>query len=138
MKRSLTRRSFLKLGVITSGITVIQACAGEQPQSPAATAPAPAATAPAAAGSSAPKKGGQLKIASSSDLASFEPTIQLWPNIPLLCNLYDTPIQYDSKMTPQPYLATSWEPAADGLSIKMALRKGVKFHTGRDFTAEDV
>ena len=37
-----------------------------------------------------------------------------------------------------PALATSWKVSADGLTIDFVLRKGVKFHNGDPFTAEDV
>ncbi len=37
-----------------------------------------------------------------------------------------------------PGLATSWESHEDGLGWRFHLRKGVKFHSGRDFTAKDV
>src|SRR5574341_1115312 len=56
-----------------------------------------------------PKKGGQLKIGQPGDLSAFEPAIQLPAAFPLLFNLFDTPIQYDRKMVPQPYLVTGWE-----------------------------
>lgn len=35
-----------------------------------------------------------------------------------------------------PELAVSWEPGADGKSLVLGLRKGVKFHDGSDFNAE--
>lgn len=38
----------------------------------------------------------------------------------------------------EPRLATSWEPNADGSVWTFHLRKGVKFHDGTDFDAEDV
>lgn len=39
---------------------------------------------------------------------------------------------------PTPALAVSWEQPKDGLSITFNLRKGVKWHDGKPFTAEDV
>ncbi|MDP9891064.1 peptide/nickel transport system substrate-binding protein [Variovorax boronicumulans] len=47
-------------------------------------------------------------------------------------------LRYDAKFNPQPLLATSWQVSADGLKYTFKLRPGVKFHDGRDFTAEDV
>jgi peptide/nickel transport system substrate-binding protein len=38
----------------------------------------------------------------------------------------------------KPVLATKWTPAADGRSIAFELRRGVKWHDGRDFTSADV
>jgi peptide/nickel transport system substrate-binding protein/microcin C transport system substrate-binding protein len=39
---------------------------------------------------------------------------------------------------PIPALAVSWEEPKDGLTITFNLRKGVKWHDGKPFTAEDV
>lgn len=52
--------------------------------------------------------------------------------------LYDfvVGITPDGKLAPG--LATSWEISPDGLSWTFDLRKGVKFHNGDDFTADDV
>ena len=41
-------------------------------------------------------------------------------------------------LTPKPELAESWKFSADFASITMKLRAGVKFHSGRAFTAQDV
>lgn len=53
-------------------------------------------------------------------------------------NIFDALVVYDEKMQPQPSLATSWEIAPDGKSIRFNLRKGVKWHDGIDFTSADV
>ena len=47
-------------------------------------------------------------------------------------------IDYDDKLTPQPMLAESWDVSSDLTQIKLNLRKGVQFHTGREFTSDDV
>ncbi|MGV3576284.1 MAG: ABC transporter substrate-binding protein [Devosia sp.] len=47
-------------------------------------------------------------------------------------------LTYDENFEPQPLLATEWEVAEDGLRYAFKLREGVKWHDGKDFTAEDV
>ena len=41
-------------------------------------------------------------------------------------------------MEVEPELATAWEPDADLKVWEITLREGVKFHNGRDMTADDV
>jgi ABC-type transport system substrate-binding protein len=55
--------------------------------------------------------------------------------------MYDNLIRRDPRDSGQsiiPDLAHSWEIAKDGKTYTFFLRKGVKFHDGGDFTAEDV
>src|SRR4029450_9053076 len=55
--------------------------------------------------------------------------------------MYDNLIRRDPRDSGQsfiPELAHSWEIAKDGKTYTFLLRKGVKFHDGGDFTAEDV
>ncbi|WP_252721020.1 ABC transporter substrate-binding protein, partial [Acinetobacter baumannii] len=44
-------------------------------------------------------------------------------------------LDYSFDLTPQPQLATSWAVSADGLEYQFNLRRGVKWHDGRDFTS---
>ncbi len=47
-------------------------------------------------------------------------------------------LDYGFGLTPRPQLATSWSASDDGLQYTFALRRGVKWHDGRDFTSADV
>jgi len=52
--------------------------------------------------------------------------------------LFDGLVQYDGSLTITPAIAQSWKGSRDGLSWVFQLRKGVKFHNGREVTADDV
>lgn len=47
-------------------------------------------------------------------------------------------LTYDFNMQPIPQLATSWSVSPDGKEYRFQLRKGVKWHDGKDFTSADV
>ncbi|NTJ36309.1 ABC transporter substrate-binding protein [Agrobacterium rhizogenes] len=47
-------------------------------------------------------------------------------------------LTYDKDFNPQPLLATEWKVSDDGLRYWFKLREGVKWHDGKDFTADDV
>ncbi|MFT3959843.1 ABC transporter substrate-binding protein [Propionivibrio sp.] len=47
-------------------------------------------------------------------------------------------LTYDQKLNPKPQLATAWSVAKDGLQYRFDLRKGVKWHDGKEFTSADV
>lgn len=52
--------------------------------------------------------------------------------------IYDTLTRYDDDFKVQPMLAESWEQTPDARQLTLKLRKGVTFHTGREFTSDDV
>ena len=52
--------------------------------------------------------------------------------------IFATPIRFDDKWNPQPYLAESWTIAENGKSITLNLRKNATFHDGKPITSEDV
>jgi peptide/nickel transport system substrate-binding protein len=47
-------------------------------------------------------------------------------------------LKYDQDLKPQPQLATAWQVSPDGKTYTFTLRRGVKWHDGRDFTSADV
>jgi peptide/nickel transport system substrate-binding protein len=59
-------------------------------------------------------------------------------NFSFIRALYNMLVRLDKDLNPQPELATSWQFSPDGLSMTLKLRQGVKFHSGREFTSEDV
>lgn len=55
-----------------------------------------------------------------------------------LTTIYEKLVELDNGYQPVPVLAESWESNQDGSVWTFHLRKGVKWHDGRDFTAKDV
>jgi peptide/nickel transport system substrate-binding protein len=51
--------------------------------------------------------------------------------------LFNTLVNLDAKLQPVPELAESWSFENDRLTLTLSLRRGVKFHSGRSFTADD-
>jgi oligopeptide transport system substrate-binding protein len=52
--------------------------------------------------------------------------------------LFDGLVQFDQTLTISPALAQFWRASRDGLTWTFTLRKGVRFHHGREVTADDV
>src|SRR5262245_30804437 len=73
-----------------------------------------------------------------NDFRKFDPHDLSFANFTLQQNLYDTLIRYDQRLKPLPGLAERWTVAPDGQSVTLSLRKGVKFHSGKDLIAADV
>ena len=53
-------------------------------------------------------------------------------------NIFEGLTRISEKGVIGPMLASSWDISSDGLTYTFKLKKGVKFHDGSDFTAEDV
>ena len=53
-------------------------------------------------------------------------------------HLYDGLVKLDKNLSPVPSLAEYWEISSDGKIYTFHLRRGVKFHHGRELTADDV
>lgn len=59
-------------------------------------------------------------------------------SLPVSQQIFDGLVQFDKTLTITPALAQYWKASRDGLTWTFTLRKGVKFHHGREVTAEDV
>jgi len=60
------------------------------------------------------------------------------PEVLVANQIYDYLVDVDSENVIVPRLATDWKISDDGLTYEFTLAKGVTFHDGSDFTAEDV
>ena len=151
---ALTRRRFLSTALVGVGAVsmagLLSACAQPAAPAPAATqAPAGAAPAvagatqaPAAATSAAPasvKMGGTFNYGTPQPIQTFD------PDNPGLANnrnthpgLFNALTKFDEEMNPVADLAESWETTNNGLTWTFKLRQGVKFHSGREMTSDDV
>lgn len=146
----MRRLLFIILSVIMLASLSLVACSKEtQTTAPATTTVAPTTTvkttapttttapAPTTVSPDAAKYGGTYKRAMAAGPsrpvgypAEASNDSSLWAS-PILDRL----IRIDRTGKIIPELAVSWVPAADGKSIVIGLRKGVKFHDGSDFNA---
>jgi peptide/nickel transport system substrate-binding protein len=85
----------------------------------------------------APPRGGKVTWALEQDPAHIAPfggilTANHWGKAPM----YESLIEWDSKLNERPALATSWK-VVNPRTIDFTLRRGVRFHNGKEFTAAD-
>ncbi|MDR7419519.1 MAG: ABC transporter substrate-binding protein [Armatimonadota bacterium] len=86
-----------------------------------------------------PRRGGVLRIAHIGE----PPTLDWhWSSgaivSHILNNLYEAPVAMDSKFQVHPMLAERVEVSANRLTYTFRLRRGVRFHHGREMTSDDV
>jgi len=79
-----------------------------------------------------------LVIGLATDVTSLDPHYHnLTPNNNIAQHVYGFLVQRNEKEQLEPGLATQWK-SVDPTTWEFALRRGVKFHDGSDFTAADV
>jgi peptide/nickel transport system substrate-binding protein len=135
---AMNRRTFLhSLGIATGGLVF----ASQLPHAQAQGANPPGPDFQLKAPEPNPKYGGTLRYAVHSAPTHFDihqsGTVA---NMGAQGPMYDNLIRRDPRdgQTIIPDLASQWEISPDGRTYTFYLRKGVKFHDGADFTAEDV
>ena len=122
----LNRRDLLvKAGVVGAGAVAAGSMAGV------------AAAAPKRIGAT-PKKGGKLTFALEQDPVHIAPfgailTSNHWGKEPM----YESLIEWDAKLNQRPALAQSWK-VVDPRTVDFTLKRGIRFHNGKEVTAADV
>lgn len=145
-----------RLAPLPTGLLLLAlvACGGAAPPAPASTSTqAPTTLAPAvpsasgAASSPAsvsdpsagvPRQGGVLVVGKTDEAPSIDTLENANASMRLTSLLYDNLVFVDEKLQLQPMLAESWDIADGGKVYTFKLRKGVKFHNGRELEAADV
>jgi len=83
--------------------------------------------------------GGTLRVAQSRPPDTFDTDKSASRyNEYITRQIFDSLVNVDAEGTFHPWLATSWEQSADGLTWTLKLREGVTFHDGEPFNAEAV
>lgn len=87
-----------------------------------------------------PIVGGHFRRSLSSDPANLDPGLaRLIRQQVILMNIFDTLLDINPKtLKLEPRAAESWSVSADGRTVTFQLRRGMKFHNGREVTADDV
>ena len=86
-----------------------------------------------------PKRGGTLIIGSTQTARHLNGAVQSGVATAMpSTQLFASPLRFDDKWNPQPYLAEKWALAPDGKSLTLNLRKNAVFHDGKPVTSADV
>ena len=124
----LTRRDALtKAGVVAAGAVAAGSVAGSAKASRKTSV------------AQAPRRGGRMTFALEQDPVHVAPfgailTANHWGKQAA----YDSLVEWDRNLNLKPALAESWRIAADQKSITFNLRRGVRFHNGKEVDAGDV
>jgi peptide/nickel transport system substrate-binding protein len=112
---------------------------GSATESTSATAPAGDATETAPA-EIEHKTGGILKVAMIGEPPVVADAMFTTTTVTsdITRQIYEGLFAQDSKFGPQPMLVDEHEISDDGLNYTFKLREGIKFHSGKDLTSEDV
>ena len=84
------------------------------------------------------KRGGTVRWGQVGDLVTIDAISWSPVSNNTLGQINEMLIDYDDDLSIMPRLAESWDFSTDNTQLKLNLRKGVTFHTGREFTSDDV
>ena len=124
MKNSLLTRSLTLFLIIIFAGTFLAGCSGK-----------------AGSYNNTPATSGKEKIIrfSASGTPQIDPGVGMDTSSSIaLVNLYDTLVFPQNDGSLKPFLSEKWEVDSSGLSYTFYLKKGIKFHSGNELTANDV
>ena len=153
MNRSLLLANLALSAFLVSGC-LVRGQSQEEKQAAAAVAAAPEVagldahwrdgTLPPGLDEGTPVKGGTLTVRINGNPPSLTYLLDsdFWLHRVTMRNVHEALLKPDARDHPnyriQPELAESWEVSPDHLTFTFRLRKGVKWHDGKPFTAKDV
>ena len=119
----ISRRHFLRLAIATGALHYLMPLLRPTPAYAQAGTP-----------------GGELKAAwGVREFTNLDPAfINQVVQFQITSNVLGGLTHIDAGLVPRPDLAESWEVSGDGLTWTFRLRRGVKWHNGDSFTADDV
>ena len=85
-----------------------------------------------------PTYGGRLVFGIGNDLETLNPFVRTRAGMSVMGLAYEALLDFNKDGKQVPSLAESWKISADAKTYSFRLRSGVKFHDGREMTAEDV
>ena len=86
-----------------------------------------------------PARGGSLVVGVQADLATLDPhKSALTITYVALSPIYQSLVDLGPNLELRPLLATSWKVGSDDLTWTFTLRRGVRFHNGRELNSGDV
>jgi peptide/nickel transport system substrate-binding protein len=127
------------IGVGLSILLLAIGCSKPQESSTPAPAQAPSGSQSQQASTSGPKRGGTLVVGGDFGPQSLDPHLTVaWASVNIYEHIYEGLLRWTADNKIEPALATKWEVSPDGKIYTFTIRKGVKFHNGREMTADDV
>ena len=116
------KRLFLLIGIC---VILTTACQQEPPDRPESV-------------QAPPRQGGIYRAALPWSPKDLDPAFVTSDySATLVHQIFDGLVQFDEKLNVVPALASTWEVSPDGLTYRFILRRNLKFHNGRQVTADD-
>lgn len=85
-----------------------------------------------------PKVGGSITVALVAEPRNLDPFGGAWHSGFIAAQIFNSLLELDQNLNPQPSLAESWQILEDEKAYLFKIREGVKWHDGQPFTVEDV